>query len=126
MDRHPIGDLTETALGKIKEMIDVNTVVGEAITTPDDITLIPISKVSFGFATGGSDFPIKNQQVSGFGGGNGAGVKLEPVGFLVISEGHVKMLNISPPANSTVDRLIEQIPDLLEKVEQIIGKSKKD
>ncbi|MEG2383669.1 MAG: GerW family sporulation protein [Oscillospiraceae bacterium] len=121
MDRHPISDLTEITLGKIKEMVDVNTIVGNPITTPDGITLIPISKVSFGFGGGGSDIPFNN---GGFGGGNGAGVKIDPVGFLVISEGNVKMLNIAAPANSTVDRLVELIPDVIDKIEQAIEKHK--
>jgi len=124
MDRHPIGDLTEVTLTKIKEMVDVNTIVGAPIITPDGTTLIPISKVTFGFASGGSDVPIKD--ASGFGGANGAGVKIDPVGFLTISDGVVKMLNITPPANTTVDRLVELIPDIIDKVEQLIEKHKKD
>ena len=123
MERHPIGDLTEVTLSKIKEMIDVNTIVGKPIITPDGTTLIPVSKVTFGFGSGGSDVPLKDR--SGFGGANGAGIKIEPVGFLTISDGVVKMLNITSPANSTVDRLVEQIPDIIDKVEQFIDKHKK-
>lgn len=125
MDRHPIGDLTEVTLSKIKEMVDVNTIVGEPIVTPDGTTLIPVSKVTFGFGSAGSDVPYKNTG-SGFGGGNGAGVKIDPVGFLTICDGVVKMLNISAPANTTVDRLVELIPDIIEKVQQMIDKYKKD
>lgn len=124
MDRHPIGDLTEITLTKIKEMVDVNTIVGAPIITPDGTTLIPISKVTFGFGSGGSDMPFKTG--SGFGGGNGAGVKIDPVGFLTISDGVVKMLNITAPASTTVDRLVELIPDIIDKVEQLIEKHKKD
>lgn len=123
MERHPIGDLTEVTLSKIKEMIDVNTIVGNPIITPDGTTLIPVSKVTFGFGSGGSDVPFKER--GGFGGANGAGIKIEPVGFLTISDGVVKMLNITSPANSTVDRLVEQIPDIIDKVEQFIDKHKK-
>lgn len=122
MDRHPIGDLTEVTLSKIKEMVDVNTIVGTPITTPDGTTLIPVSKVTFGFGSGGSDFPLNDR--GGFGGGNGAGVKIDPVGFLTISDGVVKMLNISPPANTTVDRLVELIPEIADKVEALINKKK--
>ncbi|MEF9971630.1 MAG: spore germination protein GerW family protein [Oscillospiraceae bacterium] len=104
-------------LSKIKEMVYVNTIVGDTITTPDGTTLIPISKVSFGFGGGGSDIPYKN---GGFGGGNGAGVKIEPVGFLVVCEGNVKMLNIGVPPTSTLDRLVELIPDFVDKIEQLI------
>lgn len=123
MDRHPIGDLTEVTLSKIKEMVDVNTVVGNPITTPDGITLIPVSKVTFGFASGGSDFN-KNENM-GFGGGNGAGVKIDPIGFLCISDGVVKMITITSPASSTVDRLVEQIPDIIDKADGLVNKYKK-
>ncbi len=122
MERHPIGDLTEVTLSKIKEMVDVNTIVGTPITTPDGTTLIPVSKVTFGFGSGGSDFPVKEN--SGFGGGNGAGVKIDPVGFLTISDGVVKMLNITTPANTTVDRLVELIPEIVDKVQALIEKKK--
>ncbi len=120
MERHPIGDLTEVTLAKIKEMVDVNTIVGTPIITPDGTTLIPVSRVTFGFGTGGSEFPVKDK--GGFGGGNGAGIKIDPVGFLTISNGNVKMLNISSPANTTVDRLVELIPDVVEKVESFLAK----
>ena len=122
MERHPIGDLTEVTLAKIKEMVDVNTIVGNPIVTPDGTTLIPVSKVTFGFGSGGSDFPVKDR--GGFGGGNGAGIKIDPVGFLTISNGTVKMLNITAPANSTVDRLVELIPDIIDKIEDFINKRK--
>lgn len=124
MDKHPLGEFNETTLGKIKEMVDVNTIVGTPITTPDGITLIPVTKVIFGFGSGGGDYPAKD--ATGFGGGGGAGVKLDPVGFLVINDGVVKMLNITAPANSTVDRLVEQLPDVMDKVDQFIDKHKKE
>lgn len=120
MERHPIGDLTEVTLSKIKEMIDVNTIVGNPITTPDGIMLIPVSKVTFGFASGGSDVPIKER--GGFGGANGAGIKIEPVGFLTISDGVVKMINITAPANTTIDRVVELVPELIDKGEQLVDK----
>lgn len=122
MDRHPIGDLTEVTLSKIKEMVDVNTIVGDPIKTPDGITLIPVSKVTFGFGSGGSDFPKTDN--NGFGGANGAGIKIDPVGFLCISDGVVKMISITSPASSTVDRLVEQVPDILDKIDQFIDKHK--
>ena len=122
MERHPIGDLTETTLSKIKEMVDVNTIVGDPITTPDGITLIPVSKVTFGFTSGGADFPIKES--AGFGGGGGAGVKIEPIGFLTIVNGTVKMLNIEPPASSTLDRVVDMAPEIIDKVQVMIDKFK--
>lgn len=124
MERHPIGDLTEVTLNKIKEMVDVNTIVGQPIVTPDGTTLIPVSKVTFGFGSGGSDMPFKTG--TGFGGGNGAGVKIDPVGFLTICDGVVKMLNITAPASTTVDRLVELIPEIIDKVQEMIDKYKKD
>ena len=103
-------------------MVDVNTVVGAPITTPDGITLIPLSRVSVGFATGGSDFPVKEK--SGFGGANGTGIKIDPIGFLVVKEGNVRMLNIAPPPGTTIDRLVELIPDVLDRVEGFIDSRK--
>lgn len=122
---HPIGELTESTLQKIKEMIDVNTIIGESIITPDGVTLIPVSKVSLGFVSGGSDFSSKNtQQPNNFGGGSGAGVNITPVAFLVVKEGNVRLLSITPPAANTVDRVIELVPDIMEKVTEY--KAKKD
>ena len=125
MEKHPINEIAEITLSKIKEMVDVNTIVGTPITTPDGITLIPITKVTFGFGTGGTSKNTTNIS-DGFGGGGGAGVKLDPIGFLTISDGVVKMLNITAPANTTVDRLVEQIPDVIDKVDHFIDKYKKD
>lgn len=127
MDKHPIGDLMETTMQKIREMVDVNTIIGDSIITPDGITLIPVSKVSFGFASGGSDFQTKNQQAgqaNPFGGGGGAGVKINPVAFIVIKDGNVKVLNIAPPAVTTVDRVVEMAPDIVDKVVELIKKEK--
>lgn len=125
MDKHPIGDLMETTMQKIREMVDVNTIIGSPIVTADGITLIPISKVSFGFASGGSDFQTKNQQPSqnnAFGGGSGAGVNIVPVAFLVVKGGNIKLLNIAPPASSTVDRIIEMVPEVIDKVNEMMNK----
>lgn len=106
----------QVSMDKIKQMVDVNTVVGEPITQ-DGMTLIPVSRVSFGFASGGSDLPMKSRP--GFGGGSGAGVRVEPVGFLVIKDGSVRMINILPPPNNTLDRLLDMIPTLMDKAEAI-------
>lgn len=122
MENTPISDLMQVAMSKVKEMVDVNTVVGAPITTPDGITLIPLSRVSVGFATGGSDFPVKEK--SGFGGANGTGIKIDPIGFLVVKEGNVRMLNIAPPPGTTIDRLVELIPDVLDRVEGFIDSRK--
>lgn len=107
--------MLRVSISKIKEMIDSNTVVGEPISV-DGITLIPVSRVSFGFGSGGSDLPTKN--TSGFGGGTGAGIRIEPMGFLVVQDGSVRMINILPPPNNTFDRLLDMIPTLMDKAEQ--------
>ncbi|HHU23173.1 MAG TPA: sporulation protein YtfJ [Clostridiales bacterium] len=122
MDKHPISDLMEVTMAKIREMVDVNTIVGEPITTPDGITLVPVSKVTFGFASGGSDLPLKEK--GGFGGGNGAGIKIEPVSFIVIRGDSVRMLNVAPPASTTVDRLVELIPEVIDRVDDYLKKRK--
>ena len=121
MEKHPIGDLTEITLSKIKEMVDVNTVVGDPINTPDGITLIPVSRVTLGFANAGSDLKARD---SAFGGGNGAGIKIEPVGFLCIQDGGVRMINIASPATTSIDRLIEIAPEIMDKGEQLYKKYK--
>ena len=106
---HPIGDLMSTTMQKIREMVDVNTIIGTPIRTDDGITLIPVSKLSFGFASGGSDFATKNQKPeadNAFGGGGGAGVNISPVAFLIVKGDTVKLLPVAPPANTTVDRVV--------------------
>jgi len=105
-------------------MIDANTIVGEPITTADGITLIPVSKLSLGFGGGGSDFSKKSVPQNGFGGCIGAGVKLEPVVFIVAAGESVKLLHVSPPAESTLDRLIETVPEVVDKVSGFIKKDK--
>ena len=118
-----ISALLDTTIRRIREMTDVNTVVGQPITTPDGITLIPVSRISCAFGSGGGDYPAKEK--SGFGGGSGAGVKIEPIGFLVISDGSVRMLNITPPAANSVDRIIEKAPEIIELAENLIKKHQK-
>ena len=111
---HPIGDLMSTTMQKIREMVDVNTIIGTPIRTEDGITLIPVSKLSFGFASGGSDFMTKNQKPeadNAFGGGSGAGVNISPVAFLIVKGDTVKLLPVAPPAGNTVDRVVELVPE---------------
>lgn len=111
-------NMLENTIAKIREMVDVNSVVGDPITTADGVTIIPVSKVSVGFGGGGSDFVSKNvnHQENPFGGGVGAGVKVTPIAFLVIKEGNVRMLPVAAPANTTADRLVEMVPDTLDKI----------
>ena len=115
-------NMLDSTIAKIREMVDVNSVVGEPITTPDGVTIIPVSKVSVGFGGGGSDFVSKNvnHQENPFGGGVGAGVKVTPVAFLIVKEGSVRMLPVAAPANTTADRLVEMVPDTLDKIASFI------
>ena len=114
-------------MSKIREMIDVNTVVGAPITTPDGVTIIPVTKVSIGYGGGGSDFATKNYPAgrdNAFGGGAGAGVTITRVAFLVIRGENVRMLPIAEPASTSVDRLIELLPDLLDKADDFLSSRK--
>ena len=117
MENHPIGELMSTTMEKIREMVDVNTIVGQPIMAPGGITLIPVSKVSFGFASGGSDFAVKQaNSPNAFGGGSGAGVSIVPVSFIVINNGSIKVLPIVQEAPSSLDKLIDTAPELLDKI----------
>ena len=114
--------MLESTIQKIKEMIDVNSVIGEPITTPDGVTIIPVSKVSVVFGGAGSDF-TKGKAPAGetpFGGGVGAGVKVTPICFLIVKDGNVRMLPVAQAANTTADRLVEMIPDTLDKITSFI------
>lgn len=126
MENSNIGSLMDVTMTKMREMVDVDTIVGSPITTPDGITIIPVSKVSYGFASGGSDFAVKEK--NGFGGGNGAGIKIDPIGFLVVKDGNVRMINVTPPASTTIDRAIEKAPEFIDMVDALIAKyvTKKD
>ena len=118
-------NMLENTIQKIREMVDSNSVVGEPITA-GDVTIIPISKISIGLGGGGSDFVSKNvnRQENPFGGGVGAGVKVTPVAFLVVKEGHVRMLPVAAPASTTADRLVEMVPDTLDKIASFIDSRK--
>ena len=126
MSDHPIEGMMNTTLERIKQMVDVNSVVGDPITAPDGTIIIPISKVSYGFASGGSDLPTKSQPEKDlFGGGAGAGVTIHPVGFLTISGGNVKLLQIDP-YNSSADRIVGMVPDVIDKISGFINKKKEE
>lgn len=113
-----IPNMLENTMAKIREMVDSNSVVGEPITTENGVTIVPISKISIGFGGGGSEFTTKNNhsQENPFGGGVGAGVKVTPVAFLIIKEGSVRMLPVAEPASTTADRIVEMVPDTLDKI----------
>ena len=124
MEKRQINDLMETTMQKVREMVDANTIIGQPISTADGVTLIPVSKVTFGFAGGGSDFAKKPGSADAFGGGAGAGVNIIPVAFIVVKGENVKLLHVSPPSNSTVDRLIDTVPDIIDKVSDLMNKDK--
>lgn len=125
MGEHPINGLMNTTLEKIKQMVDVNTIVGEAITTPDGTVIIPVSKVSYGFASGGSDIPGKTaESTDAFGGGSGAGVSITPVGFLSISKGDVKFVPIVK-YEGPVDRVVGLVPEVFDKIKELFDSNKK-
>ncbi len=124
---HPIQELMQTTMSKIREMVDTNTVVGQPISTADGVTLIPVSRLSFGFASGGSDFTGKVQAPDkNFGGGAGAGVNVVPVAFLVVKDGCVKLLPVMPPPADTIGRVVELVPDMFDKVTGYIDKKNQE
>ena len=110
-----LNDVMNQTMAKMKELVDVNTVIGTPITTPDGTTLIPVSKVSFGFASGGNDGVGKNDKPT-FGAGSGAGVSIVPIAFMVVSQGNVRMIYIDPPTNSSLDKIIDMAPSLIDKI----------
>ena len=120
--KSPLSDLMRSTMEKIHEMVDTNTIVGEPITTPDGVTLIPISRVTFGFGSGGGDYG--KTQPQSFGGGSGAGVRIDPVAFLVMKEGSTRVLPVAIPPMNTVDRVVEMVPDILDRVEKYFDKKK--
>ena len=124
---HPLSDMMTSTMAKIREMIDVNTVIGDPITTPDGVTILPVTKVSIGYGGGGSDFTTKNTPANRdnpFGGGAGGSVKITPIAFLVIRDGNVRMLPVAEPASTSMDRLVEQLPDILDRVDGWLSERK--
>ena len=122
-EQHPISGIMGITMDKLKEMVDVNTIIGDPIKIDEKTTVIPISKVSFGFASGGSDLPAK-QPKDLFGGGSGAGVSIQPLAFLIISDGNAKLLQMSVNA-STPNALVNLIPDVVEKISGMVNKTDK-
>lgn len=120
--KNPVSELMHAAMEKVHEMVDTNTIVGKPISTPDGVTLIPISKVSFGFGSGGGDYG--KVQSKGFGGGAGGGVKIEPVAFLVVKDGITRVIPVAVPPATAVDRIVEMAPDLIDRAEKYFDKKK--
>ena len=115
-------NMLENTIQKIREMVDVNSVIGQPITTPDGVTIIPVSKVSVGFGGGGSDFVNNKGGENPFGGGVGGGVKVTPICFLIIKDGNVRMMPVAEPASSTADRIVEMLPDTIDKLAAALEK----
>ena len=122
--QHPIGDLMTTTMQKLREIADVNTIEGKPLVA-GEITIIPISKLTVGFASGGSDFTSKNQKPeddNSFGGGSGAGMNLSPVAILIVKAVSVRLMPVAPPPGTAVDRVVEMVPDVIDKVTGFIEK----
>ena len=116
--------ILQTTIEKVRDLVDVSTIIGEPINLPDGMTIIPVSKVTYGFASGGSDFPSKNN-VELFGGAGGAGVTINPVAFLVVKDGEVSIKHIISNDNA-IERAVTMVPDMFDKVVNLVDKKKKD
>ena len=125
MEKHPINDLMAVTMEKMREMVDANAIVGQPITTPDGVTLIPVSRMSFGFGSGGGDYNTKYTagKDASFAGGSGAGVDIAPIAFLVVKDGFVRVLPVAVPPASTLDRVIDMVPDIMDKVDKFIHRN---
>lgn len=125
MENTHVSDLINQAVDKLREMIDTNVMIGQTITTEDGVTLIPVSNVSIGFASGGSDFQAKQAgKDAPFGGGAGAAVKVTPAAFIVVKDGNTRVLSLNGEVK-TMDKLIDAAPGLIDKVVEASGKMKK-
>ncbi|MBE3589696.1 MAG: GerW family sporulation protein [Firmicutes bacterium] len=121
MSEHAIQGLMQTAMESLKGMIDVNTVVGDAVETKDGTVIVPVSRVAFGFAAGGSDWPHARGESHPFGGGSGAGVSVQPVAFLVVSGSAIRLLPVGD--RGTVERLLDMTPEVLDRLQGVLHKN---
>lgn len=128
---HPISGLMQTAMSNIREMVDVNTIIGDPIEAPDGTVILPVSRVGFGFAAGGSEFEVSDGQSGGqpsggqgthpFGGGSGGGVSIQPIGFLIVHGDNVRLLS-TDNQNQLYDRLIDMAPGVVERIQSLFKK----
>lgn len=123
------GTLSEfmgTNMEKVKAMVDANMVMGDPITTPDGVTIVPVCKVNIGIGGGGTEIPGKNAPTGGypFGGGSGAGVTVTPLAFLITKNGSARMLPVAEPASTALDRIIENVPDLVDRIMGYVNEAK--
>ena len=125
MAEHPIQGLMNVTMDKIRQMADSNTIIGKPIKTDDGTTILPVSRISFGFASAGTDFDGKNAANKDlFGGGSGAGVNIQPVAFLVVKDGCVRTIQLSDTSN-TIDRALTMLPELVDKLASMVKKNEK-
>lgn len=122
MAEHPINGLMGVTMDKIRELVNSDTIIGEPVSLSDGTTILPVSRVTFGVATGGSDFAAK-QSKELFGGGSGAGVTVAPVAFLVVKDGNVRTIQLADPNNS-LERAITMLPELVDKLAALLKKEK--
>lgn len=125
---HPISDLMATTMAKIRDMMDANTVIGNPIEA-GGVTVVPVCKISIGYGSGGSDFAQKSQKPenpNAFGGGAGMGVTITPVSFLVIRDGTVRILSVDQPASTVADRVIDLVPNVVDKVSSMVSRKKEE
>lgn len=122
---HPLPSFMNDTIGKISQMADANTIIGEPIQTPEGVTILPVSRVKYAFAGGGSDFASKSvpaSKANPFGGGTGGSVSVTPVAFLVIKGESVRVLPVAEPASNSAERLIEMLPDLIDQITGLLKK----
>ena len=122
MEENKINALMDMTVSKLRQLVDADTIIGKPISTPDGITVIPVSRMSFGIGTGGT---TGSKGIS-FTGGNGAAVKVEPVGFFVIKDGTCRMISVNSSPLSTMDRVVEMMPDVLDRIDNIVNKKNKE
>lgn len=121
---NPLRELMDATMEKVREMVAANNIVGTPITTPDGVTLIPVSRVSLGFGSGGGDYGKAGKE--GFGGGGGAGVKIEPVAFLIVRDGAARLMPVAAAPASTVDRIVDMAPDIVDRVGKFFEKKEEE
>ncbi|MDL2234121.1 sporulation protein YtfJ [Ruminococcaceae bacterium OttesenSCG-928-L11] len=120
---HPLSEFTSAVMNGLNTLVDVNTIIGEPITTPGGVVIIPVSKVSFGYGSGATDLPTNRPDL--FGGGSGGGVTIQPLAFLVVDGNDVKLLQMQT-ADNTNDRIVNAVPGVLDKILDLIPKKEKE
>ena len=119
---HPINEVLQTTMSKLREMVDANTVIGQPIVTQEGVTLIPVSRLSFGFATGGSDFGKTPNVGKNFGGGARARGNVVAGAVILVNDGNVKLLPVAPPSGDSVSRAVELVPEMFDRITDYIDR----